>query len=234
MAKEIKQENEAVVSAVSKTEQFFEENGKLITIIFVALIVLTGGIYAYYKYAYQPQQAEAQAQMVKAENLFKEQVFQAQNAFEQGNWEVALNGDGNNLGFKQIIDEYGSKPGKSVYMYAAICEIQREGGDLDAALDYLNSYSGDDIMQARAESLKGDVYCNKEDYKTALSYYVKAAGVAENVFNAAYLLKAAQCCEALGENDKALEYYKTIKDVYSTSVEARDIEKYITRLEIKK
>ena len=37
MAKEIKNENaEAVVEAVSKTEKFFNENGKLLSIIAVA------------------------------------------------------------------------------------------------------------------------------------------------------------------------------------------------------
>lgn len=223
MANEIKQENEAMISAVSKTERFFEENGKTLSIVFTALIVLTGGIYAYYKLAYQPKQAEAQAQMYKTENVF-----------EQGNFELALNGDDNVMGFKQIIDEYGAKPGKSVYLYAAICEMQREGGDLEQAMSYLDSYSGDKIMQARAESLKGDIWCNREDYKKALSCYEKAAGIGENVFNAAYILKAAQCCEALGEKEEALKKYQTIKDMYPQSVEASDIEKYITRLEISK
>lgn len=234
MANEIKKENEAVVNAVSKTERFFEENRKLIIIVLTALVVLAGGFYAYYKLAYLPQQVEAQSQMYKTEILFKDQVFTAQQAFDQGNWEVALNGNDNILGFKQIIEEYGSRAGKSVYLYAAICELQREGGDLDAALNYLNSYSGDEIMQARAESLKGDVYCNKEEYEKALAQYDKAAGISENEFNAAYLLKGAQCCEALGRNDEALKRYTTIKEMYPQSVEARDIDKYITRLEIKK
>ena len=39
MAKEIKNENaEAVVEAVSKTEQFFEKNGKTLSIICVAVV----------------------------------------------------------------------------------------------------------------------------------------------------------------------------------------------------
>ena len=60
MAKEIKNENaEAVVEAVSKTEKFFNENGKLLSIIAVAVVVVAAGIFCWNKFAYQPAQAEA-------------------------------------------------------------------------------------------------------------------------------------------------------------------------------
>ena len=52
MAKEIKNENaEAVVEAVSKTEKFFNENGKLLSIIAVAVVVVAAGIFCWYKFA---------------------------------------------------------------------------------------------------------------------------------------------------------------------------------------
>lgn len=51
MAKEIKNENaEAVVEAVSKTEQFFNENGKLISIICTAVIVLAAVLFCWNKF----------------------------------------------------------------------------------------------------------------------------------------------------------------------------------------
>ena len=72
MAKEIKNENaEAVVEAVSKTEKFFNENGKLLSIIAAAIIVVAAGIFCWYKFAYQPAQAEAQGQMALAEENFR-------------------------------------------------------------------------------------------------------------------------------------------------------------------
>lgn len=221
MAKEVKKENEAVVTAVNKVELFLEENKKTIWGIIAAIAVIAGASYLYYKFAYLPGKAEAQAQMYKAEATFRD-----------GNYELALNGDGNVLGFKDIIGEYGTKAGKSVYLYAAICELQT--GNADEALSYLAKYSTrDEILAARAESLKGDAYCNKGDYKKAVACFEKAAGISDNVFKATYLLKAGQAYEALGENAKALDAYRTIKDQCGKSIEAYDIDKYITRLEVK-
>ena len=48
---------------------------------------------------------------------------------------------------------------------------------------------------------------------------------------ASYLLKAGVTCEELGDNAKALTFYKKIKDQYANSPEGYDIDKYITRIE---
>ena len=53
------------------------------------------------------------------------------------------------------------------------------------------------------------------------------------MFAAAYLLKAGVACEDLGDNAKALSFYKTIKDQYPQSMEGYDIDKYISRIENK-
>ena len=68
MAKEIKNENaEAVVEAVSKTEKFFNENGKLLGGIVIAFAVVAAAVFCWYKFAYQPAVVEAQGQMAYAE-----------------------------------------------------------------------------------------------------------------------------------------------------------------------
>ena len=51
-------------------------------------------------------------------------MFPAEANFRNGEYDLALNGDGNVLGFSQIIDEYGAKGGKDVYLYAGLCELQ--------------------------------------------------------------------------------------------------------------
>lgn len=222
MAKEIKNENaEAVVEAVSKTEQFFEKNGKLLTIICVAVVVLCAAVFCWYKFAYQPKVAEAQGQMAMAEQTFR-----------AGNYETALNGDGNTLGFTEIISEYGAKAGKAVYFYAGVCELHL--GNYESAVKYLNSYKGkDEILAARATACLGDAYVGLEDYKKALGYFEKAAAAADNMFAAGYLLKAGVTAEKLGDDAKALAFYKKIKDQYPQSMEGYDIDKYIGRIENK-
>ncbi|MGM9785816.1 MAG: tol-pal system YbgF family protein [Candidatus Cryptobacteroides sp.] len=224
MAKEkvIKNENaEAVAEAVSKTELFFKEYGKIIAIIAVALVVVAAGIFCWYKFAYQPSVAEAQGQMVYAEQSFRNADF-----------ETALNGDGNALGFAQIIDEYGAKAGKSVYFYAGVCELQL--GNYDSAIKYLESYKGKDaILAARAKACIGDAYVGLEKYEKALGCYESAAAEVDDMFAAGYLLKAGVVAEKLGQDAKALSFYKKIKDQYPQSMEGYDIDKYIGRIENK-
>ena len=222
MAKEIKNENvEAVVEAVSKTEKFFNENGKILGGIVIGLVVVAAAVFCWYKFAYQPAAEEAQGQMAVAEKNFR-----------AADYELALNGDGNVLGFAQIIDEYGAKAGKSVYFYAGVCELQL--GNWDLAIKYLLSYKGKDaILKARATACIGDAYVGLEDYAKALTYFEQAAAVVDNMYAAGYLLKAGMVAEKLGENEKALACYETIKDQYPQSMEAYEIDKYIGRIQNK-
>ena len=220
MAKEIKNENvEAVVEAVSKTEKFFNENGKLLSIIAAAVVVVAAGIFCFQKFVYQPAQAEAQGQMALAEANFR-----------AGDYELALNGDGNVLGFAQIIEEYGAKAGKAADFYAGVCELQL--GNWDLAIKYLKAYNGKDaILKARALACIGDAYVGLEDYTAALGYFEKAAAVVDNMFAAGYLLKAGVVAEKLGQNEKALGFYNKIKDQYPSSMEGYDVDKYSGRIE---
>lgn len=220
MAKETIKENEAVINAVSGIEQFLDKNKNVIWGIVAAIVIIAGAGYLYYKFAFLPKKAEALEQMYKAES-----------AFRDGNYDIALNGDGNILGFNEIISEYGAKAGKAVYLYAAICEMQ--AGNADEALGLLSKYSTRDaILAGRAKALKGDALCAKEEYGKAASAYMDAAKTSGNVFSATYLLKAGQAFEAVGAADKALAAYKEIKDKYPQSIEGLEIDRNITRLEV--
>ena len=226
MAKENLKEKEAlqqekINETVSRTEQFFNENKKLIYGLIIAVLVVGFGILAYNQWVLKPKQAEAM-----------EQMFPAESAFAAGQYELALNGDGNVLGFKDIIDQYGTKGGKAVNFYAGVCELQL--GNFQEAVNYLKKYKGKDhILSARALACLGDAYTGLEDYNTAISYFEKAADLSDDIFSAAYLLKAGVAYEELGNNDKALACYKSIKDNWPQSVEGYDIDKYISRIESK-
>ena len=222
MAKEIKNENaEAIVEAVSKTEQFFEKNGKLLISILAGAVVLCAAVFCWYKFIDQPKIVEAQGQMAYAEQNFR-----------AADYEVALNGDGNVLGFSQIIDEYGKKAGESVVFYAGVCEFNL--GNYENAISYLNAYNGKDaILAARALACIGDCYVNLEDYNAALTYFEKAVAAGDNEFAAEYLLDAGLVAEVLGQNEKALGYYKQIKENYPMAPQAYDVDKYISRVENK-
>ena len=211
-----RQEN--IEQTVSATEQFYNENKKLIWGIVAVVLVIGLGILAYNKFIYQPRCVEAM-----------QQAYPAEMSFQNAEYELALNGDGNNLGFIDIIDEYGTKAGKAVYFYAGLCELQLK--DYEQAVNYLKKYKGKDAIQsARALSALGDAYAGLQQYENAVAQYEKAAAVSDNVFAAEYLLKAAVACEELGNKDKALTLYETIKDKYPQSIEGYDIDKYINRI----
>ncbi len=209
---------ESVGNAVSKTESFFKENGKLLTYIGSGIVIVAAVIVLLIQFYFKPLKDEAVAQTFTAE-----QYFRAEN-FEQ-----ALNGDGNALGFAQIIDEYGSKAGAAVYLYAGICELQL--GNAEAALGYLDQYNGkEEVLKARALACKGDAYATLGDLNAALKNYLAAAAVEENNFAASYLLKAGIICEEMGDNAQALKHYQTIKDKFSQTYEGFEIDKYINRI----
>ena len=210
---------ERVNETISRTDQFFRDNKKTIYGILIALLVIGLGIAAFYKFYYQPKTKEAAAQMYPAEANFR-----------NGEYDLALNGDGNVLGFSQVIDDYGRKAGKDVYFYAGVCELQL--GNYQEAINYLKKYNGkESILKARSIAAMGDAYVGLEKYKEALGCLENAAAAADNIFAATYLLKAGVVCEELGDKDKALSFYKKIKDQYPQSIEGYDIDKYITRIE---
>ena len=213
----IRREN--IEETVSKTDQFYNEHKKTIWTVAAVIAVVALAVFAYVKLIYQPKCAEAM-----------QQAFPAEQLFESGEYELALNGDGNVLGLADIIAEYGAKAGKAVFMEAGLSALQL--GEFEQALSYLKKYSGKDpILAARAIAAEGDALAGLERYADAASAYLKAAAKSDDVFAAGYLLKAGIMFEELGQKAKALECYKTIKDKYPSSVEGYDIDKYITRAE---
>lgn len=212
-------QQEQVATTVSGVEEFFNKNQKWIEWALIAVLVVIFGIFAINRWVVAPARAEAQGQLFKAEQLFR-----------ANNFETALNGDGNVLGFNDIISTYGKKAGKGVYLYAGLCNLHL--GNNEAAIENLKKYSTKDkIMQGRALCATGDAYANLKDYSTALSYYKKAAAVEDNPYVAGYLFKAALVLEETGDKDGALKLYKQIEDKYPQTLEGYDIQKYISRIE---
>lgn len=214
------QEPEINVSeALSKTEKFFETYKNHIIYGSAAIIAIVAAVLLYHNFVTLPAQQEAMAQ-----------TFTAEQYFRNGDFEKALNGDGNALGFNQIISDYGTKSGEAVYFYAGICNLQL--GNYDEAISNLKKYNGkDEILSARALACIGDAYAAMNNLESALSSYKSAAAASENVLAANYLLKAGIICEEMGKPAEALKLYEEIKTKYSQSPEGYEINKYISRIQ---
>jgi len=222
MAKITKEEErqQNVAEAVSKTELFFKKYSNLIYGCVIAVLVIALLVIAYNRFILQPKKAQAADQMAQAERWF-----------EAGEYELSLTGDDNSLGFDDIISQYGSKAGQAVYLYAGIAKYRT--GAYEEALSLLKKYKGDDpILLGKAQACIGDTYVELEDLNNAVVWFEKAAKTTDNLFAAGYLIKAGIACEELGNNAKALDLYKKVKDLYPNAPEAMEIDKYITRLEI--
>ncbi len=214
---------EAIEGALSRTEQFIEANYRKILYGFAGVAVIVALFFGYKYLILAPKEKEAQKQIYPSEQLFANQMFKE-----------ALEGDGNILGFEKVADKFGStKTGNLACFYAGMCNLRI--GNFEKALDYLKSYDASDkLVGPMATIAIGDAYVELKKLDDGVSYYMKAAKMDKNLLTSPNaLMKAGGVYEALGKYSEAFEAYNTIKTDYAKSMEARDIDKYIARTEIK-
>ncbi len=211
---------ENVESALSKTELWIEEHQKLIYGIIAAILIIAGVIWG------------LKALNDKKDRNASSEIFTAQKYFEKENYEAALNGDGNYLGFTEVYDSYSStKTGKLAAYYAGISYMKL--GKYEEAIDYLKKFNGkDDILAPMALGAIGDCYMELDNMNEAVAYYEKAVAKSKNEFTGpVFLTKAGMTYEILGDYANALKCYKALKADYPLSNEAFEIGKSISRME---
>ncbi len=208
----------------SKAENFINDNKGLVLGI-AALILI--GLIAYFGFNniyLAGQEKDAQASMYKAQQYFAKDSFN-----------LALNGDGNHLGFLDVIDEYSgmTKSAKLANYYAGVSYLNM--GNYEDAIKYLSNFSSDDIMvSTMAIGAMGDAYMELGQNDKGISQYKKAANNSKNEFTAPlFLMKAAMALEAEGKFKDAKGYYDRIKADFPKSTQASDIDKYIARVAAK-
>lgn len=227
MAKENVQKDEErleqIETTLGKTEMFIEKHQKSIMIVIAAIIVVILAVFGFKKFVVEPREAAAQTAIFRAEQLF-----------ENDDYATALNGDGNNAGFLDVINEYGStKTGNLARYYAGICYLNT--GDFNNAIKYLGEYKGkDQIVRPLAIGAMGDAYMELDNATEAAKCYERAANETANSFTGPmFLMRAGLAYEMVENYKKALDMYKTIKAEYPNSNEGFNIDKYIAYVEAK-
>jgi predicted negative regulator of RcsB-dependent stress response len=226
MAKKKEEKASAVESAevlqdkLVGVEHWAEENPKIVLGIVAFLILAVGG---YFGFNYWKGQRNDEGQ---------KEMFQAIRYFESDSLNLALNGDGNNLGFLQIIDDYSMTDAANLANFYTGA-IYLKQGKFPLAVFHLEDFSASDLLvQARAYSLIGDAYMEQDKFDQAASYYSKAANYKPTKeFTPMYLMKAAVAYEKLDKKDKALDAYRTIVEKFWDSSEAASAKKEKARLE---
>ncbi len=161
-----------------------------------------------------------------------ESIAMAQQLFSDGNYDKALNGGGDTLGFLAVADKYKcTDAGNLAHLYAAKCYAETE--KYQEAINELKKFSscGDAMVSPAAIAMEGNLYAQLGDNEKAVSLLVKAADkAANNTLSPAFLIQAGQIYEALGKNDEALGCYKRIKEKFQNSMQYSEADKYIERL----
>ena len=215
------QDQKGLEEALSKSEQFFENNKKTIFGCLIAIIVIIAGGMLYNAKVAQPRQIKA-----------AEAIFPGETYFANGDYSTALNGDAYGFdGFEALAKQYKStKAGKLAGLYAGLCYAQLDS--MDIAQKYLEKFSGDDQMVApSAMGALANCYATNGQVSKAASTFEKAAKKANNNLLSPYFyLQAGILYESLNKPAQALKLYKMIKVKYPESNESQEIDKYIARL----
>ncbi len=206
----------------SKAEEFLNDkkNQTLVFGIGGVILALVAVFFAY-KYYINNQNKEAQ-----------EEMFQAVFYFEADSLGKALNGDGLNYGFLDILEDYpGTDAANLSNFYTGATYLKL--GDFTSAIRYLSDFNGDDyLVQARAYSLIGDANMELENYSEAASSYDKAANYQSNKqYSPIYLQKKAIALENEGKFAQAAAAYGEVISDYAGSSLVQEAKKQKARLE---
>jgi tetratricopeptide (TPR) repeat protein len=212
---------QVVEEALSRTEMFLEKNQKTILIALGAILVIFGGYFGYERFIKLPQSRDAQ-----------EKMFIAEKYWEQDSLNLALNGDGLNMGFLDIIDDYGRTPSGNLARYYA-GSIYLKQGQFDEAIALLKKFRAKDPMVGpNALRMLGDAHLELDQPAKAADYYIQAADKASNeMLTPEFLMRAGNTFEVMKEWQKALDAYNRIKKEYPNSFRGGNVDKYIARVE---
>lgn len=223
MAKFENLQDAAVAEAVSKTEQFFQQNGKKVVIALAAIVIVAVGGYLYKSLVIDANAQKASVLMLEAQERF---------GVETPDFALALNGDENGAGFLDVVEQYGSTAaGNIAKHYAGICYLRL--GDLENAEKYLSSYKAvnelaAEVVNAQNLGLRGDIAVEQGNYAAAVALYKKAVAASQNIYTAPlYLYKQTLAYAALGDKAGAQTCLDALQADYAMSSEAREAEKVL-------
>lgn len=214
---------ESVEASLNKAEQYIENNLNTVLGVLGGIVVIILGFWGYNKYISEPYEMEAQ-----------EMIYPAQRNFERDSLRLALNGNGQDMGFIEVADEYsGTKAGNLANYYAGVCYLNL--GNYAEAIAYLEDFSSEDgVLNVLATGAIGDAFHELNQPEEALEYYAKAAKLEGNEFVTPMMIKkAGLTAEMIEDWSAAIDQYERLQAEYPLSNEAQDIEKNIAYCEAK-
>lgn len=212
----------------SKSEQWVEKYQKPLFSALVIVVVGILGYIAYNSYIIEPKEQDAANELA----FPKENFDLALNAIKNGEtlYTLALEGTDGKYGFVDIADKYsGTDAGNLANYYAGLSYLKIN--DYKNAISYLEDFSSNDALLApTALGAIGDAFADLNQNEDALSYYEKAANTQANSSTTPlYLLKAGNTALDLGDAKKAEALFTEVKNKYSESALANNIDMHINK-----
>lgn len=214
---------DTVVTGFARITEFFEANKPVVYGALGAVIIFFAAIIGY-NYLQDSKQESAIVEMAAAVK-----------AFEEGNYQTALNGGDGSKGLVDIADDYGSTDaGNLARFYAA--DAYYRLGQYDEALEYFRAYDVEsDYIGASALAGEAAIHELRGDYGRAAELYERAANLfVSQVTSPGYLLSAGRAYVKAGEVDRAIETYEEIKSSFAESPESQQVDILIAQARVSK
>jgi tetratricopeptide (TPR) repeat protein len=217
------QEIETVYPEVNPMDNltvFYEKNKKMISTVTTVVLVAVVGYFGYMKFIKEPNDQKASAAM-----------YWPQLYFQVDSLNLALNGDGKNIGFAKIASKYsGTAAANLARYYEGVCQLKL--GDFPKAITALQAFDGSNTMLSRqAAGMLGLAYLESGNNDKAIESFKKATSDKEDgLLTPMYLYHMGMAYQAAGKANEAKDAFKRIRDEYPRSQQARDMDKELARL----
>ncbi len=188
-----------------QTERFLERNAKLLSIIFISLVVAVLAYFAYKQFIVAPKNEEATKGYLSAiANL------------ESGKDAEALGGkSAANPGFMGTYNNFSNTDAGKLSAYNAGL-LKFKEGKYQEAYDLLDKFSSDNkVLMALKYGAMSDASANLNKAEDALSLLDKAISASDDPYTSYYFTrKAGLMALALKKNAEAKKYFTTIDEQY--------------------
>lgn len=226
MSKEQKELNAPVLEQFGKAESFVKGNKKILSYVGGGILAIVAGYFAYQQFVFIPKEKEANNKIYLLEQYFFTDSF-----------DVVLNGKASEdiMGAVDFVDEFGgTNAAQKAAYFAGIAYMNKK--EWSSAIEYFEKFKMKDLtLYPNVKSLIGDCYVELNDLGAAAAAFKDAyAAGAKNELVAPKALKKLGLVYEEEKNYKdALAAYTRVKEEYGETLDARDIDAYISRAKAK-
>ena len=213
------EEHEGEIVDVSKAEKIVEDNYKNIIIGALAIVALAA-VFIFFNHSGKKGEQKAEAAAIGAQNFFAEQ-----------NWQAAIDGEGETLGFAEIADKYGkTNIGNLANYYTGVSYMKT--GEYQKAIDALKQYKATDDPNINGLAIMNlaDAQMELGQKEDALKNYDKAANINSELFQADFLLRYGMALVKANENADAKTIFEKITKQYPGTMQSNTAEQYLAGL----